>query len=103
MANAPTRSEKNLQVIKEQLGGTIERDNGIHSLSIDNYSGKGIIRCIDFNKFMISMEIDLKPKENTIVSIGSAERNMIYFLYCLEGKCGHQFDIEGHPVEIEEI
>jgi len=103
MTDKKTRSEKNLILLQEQLGGEVHHQNGIYSLQFSNGNGKGIIRCISFNKFMTSMEFDFILNNKTTLSIGSSERNMIYFFYTLQGKCAHQFDVENEPVVIDEL
>lgn len=103
MIEKATLAENNLRLLQPDLEGEIVQENGIYSMQVDRKIGSGQVRCIGFNKFMTAMELDLTLRDNTLISFGSIKKNMIYFLYCLEGGCAHKFNVEDKKVAIAEL
>jgi len=86
------RTEKELETLAKYLKGDISLENGIYSLNLSEEIGIGQVRCICFNKFMTSMEIDITLDRDTLVSLGTKNTDVLYFMYSVEGTCSHKFD-----------
>jgi len=97
------RTEKELQTLGIYLKGGISLENGIYSLNVDPAIGTGQIRCICFNRFMTSMEIDVTLDKNILVPLSTLDSGMLHFCYSLEGKYGHKFNDSVEFLEIEPL
>jgi len=86
------RTEKELETLSKFLEGDISLENGIYSLNVSNIIGSGQVRCVCFNRFMTSMEIDVNLEKNILLPLGSKGTDMLYFFYCLEGNCFYKFE-----------
>ena len=97
------RTEKELETLGRYLRGDISMENGMYSLNLGDETGKGQVRCICFNQFMTSLEVDVILSRNTLVSLGAGDTDVLYFIYCLEGNCSHRFDDQIEFLEIDSL
>lgn len=97
------RTEKELETLAKYLKGDISLENGIYSLNLNKETGVGQVRCICFNKFMTSMEIDVTLRVDTLVSLGTKDTDMLYFMYTLEGDCNHKFNDHFGYLDLEPL
>jgi len=89
------RTEQELETLRKHLRGDIALENGIYSLGVSQELGQGEVRCICFNRFMTSMEIDINLSKNTLVTLGTEDTDVLYFMYALNGESSLKFN-DGH-------
>lgn len=80
--------------IRDTLGGTISEDWGEYVLDINNDKAKGRIRYIDFDWGASLLEYDVTFFEDVTLISDVSEFNPINFAYCLEGYCGHRYNLQ---------
>lgn len=97
------RAKKQLRQYNAILKGEISRDQGVYTLEIDPGQGNGFLKCISFNSCMIAVLFDLKLDEDCSIPLMKPNTDMVYFLYCLQGKCSLSLETIGNPLEVEEL
>ncbi len=97
------RTERELETLRKHLKGNITLENGIYSLGISHDLGEGEVRCICFNRFMTSMEIDITLQKNTLITLGTAETDVLYFMYALNGNSSLKFNDDHEFTAIEPL
>lgn len=98
-----SRTQEELKILENSLMGDISFENGTYNLALDNTLGEGQIRCVCFHRFITSIEFDLTLKDNMLVSLGSDERDVLYFMYNLKGSCAHHFSDDVDFLEFEPL
>lgn len=97
------QAEKELARLKNHLYGDISYKNGVSSLHIDKSIGEGIIKCTLLNEGIMAIELDIILNDDTYISVDDTERDMICFLYCMEGTCYHQFSNKKQLTHLKEL
>ena len=94
---------RELKILQEYLHGEVIYENGVQVLEIDPLIGTGKVRCICFDDGLIAMEFDILLNNNKTINFNEEKQNMVYFLYCLQGNCLHQFKDEEVITKLEQL
>ncbi|KAA1242543.1 helix-turn-helix transcriptional regulator [Aquimarina sp. RZ0] len=81
-----------LNDLKEHLQGNITVDYDMHTLTLDSEVGKGQVRYTNLQSGLQTFDFKLKLIKDIEIPIDSITSESIQFLYCLDGKCYHQFE-----------
>lgn len=97
------QAEKELCRLQNYLPGETSYNNSISSLKIDKSIGEGIIKCTSLDEGIIAIELDITLNEDTYISVDDREKEIICFIYCMEGNCYHQFSNKRRIVHLNEL
>lgn len=103
METGKKRARQELETLAKYLAGDVVYEHGIQVLKIADELGDGQVRCICFDEGLIAMEFDIRLKEDITANLDWADRNMVYFLYCLQGNCFHKFQDNEKVSKLEEL
>ncbi|AXT53055.1 AraC family transcriptional regulator [Aquimarina sp. BL5] len=81
-----------LNDLKEHLQGNITVNYDMHTLTLDSKVGKGQVRYTNLQSGLQTFDFNLKLIKDIEIPIDSITSESIQFLYCLDGKCYHQFE-----------
>ncbi|WP_394747712.1 helix-turn-helix domain-containing protein [Spongiimicrobium salis] len=84
-----------LNLLKKKLGGTLIRKDYVSYLILPSTVGTGQIHFLELQEGVKVFNFDVKLIKEIEIEIGAFSAEALQFLYCLEGSCHHQFNIEG--------
>lgn len=79
-------ANKQLAVLNETIGGSIQEMNGDRMVQFSNQKGNGSIYGTELSAGMTYLEYDLKASENILFSFGSERSPELFFIYCSKGE-----------------
>ncbi len=97
------RAKKQLLQISRLLQGDISREQGVYTLEINPKQGNGFVKCISFNSCMTAVVFDLILDKDCKIPLMKPKADMVYFLYCLQGKCLLSLDTVGQRLGVDQL
>ncbi|MEW4924661.1 AraC family transcriptional regulator [Algibacter sp. 2305UL17-15] len=93
--------EQMFKQLKNNFGGSIEKESKEYILDIKNEIGRGIIKGISLQRGISYVEFDMTFTDDVILSVDTPNKTPIYFAYCSKGSLGHSFGVNGKKRVLE--
>lgn len=101
-----TRREKallELKLLNTYLKGDVVYERGILVLKIDDSIGEGRVFCVCLDAGLVALEFDIKLNKDSTICLDHQNRDLMHFLYCLQGSCFHKFKKETARTQVKEL
>lgn len=102
MQTRKRRANIELNQLAKHLQGRVEDVDGIHTLFLNEETGSGKVRCVNFDAGLTVMEFDVTLNSDVTLPVIYNAKS-IYFLYCMRGGCFYLPKDKANIVKLNEL